>query len=146
VQEPVQFPFTPIALAITQLLALCPLLLAIARTAQLPSNVDDRYDVYQSLDTAPARMMLPKKADAFGVFLSDAQNTSDAQGGMIPQCSVRSGSLDTSQSLGSYMPSHQPEWMLSDDNSGLFKLADTQVRILCDCCQVSLDARNVDAL
>ena len=140
-QAKAEFTIAKVVLAAAQVLALCPLLLAIAHTARLPSNVDAQYDVYQSLGTAAARVMLPAKADTFGVFLADAQNSSSAQGGTVPQCSAARGSGSGTSTQSVSMTSQQPEWMLPDDNAGLFKFADSLVRACRDATPPSLHKR-----
>ena len=119
----------PFGLLCTQLLALSPLLQAIWLTYRLPEHVDQRYDIYQGVDAAPARILLPTKTSDFSVLATDAGSISDAGPDVaeqLPYCGgIQHGSLD-------YTPTNLPLWTLPTDESGLNGFMEALVRATLD--------------
>ena len=122
-QARVRLTKSKLLLGILQPLTIVPLLLAIWFAKSLPSNVDAQYRVYQNLEDAKARIMLPAKQGAFDVLLEDdlfLSNTSSAAN--LPQCGF---TLDQGAAIDGQTTLQQPLWQLPDDNTGLDRLVQT---------------------
>ena len=116
----------PVTLLGAQLLGLLPLLLAVWLTYRLPSAVDARYCVYQDVESARARILLPVRGAAFPQLQSDSQASAafDIEAS-IPFCGGNQhAEID-------YVPTQLPEWVLPADESGLIGFADAIVRTIC---------------
>lgn len=115
----------PLFLSAVQLLALVPLLLAIYRTYQLPNSFQAEYLVYQGVESALARIMMPHKVGAFPVLSVDAQYVGHSQAvGQIPVCG---SDLGSALGANGRQSRQLPEWMLPDDEAGLSQLTATFV-------------------
>lgn len=115
----------PTLLSLCQMAALVPLLHTILLTYQLPSHVEERYDIYQDVGGAPARMLLPFKAESFPSLATDAElpsETEDDVQDQIPYCGGSGEAGDGSQRL-----TQLPEWILPTDESGMLAFSATLV-------------------
>lgn len=91
----------------------------------LPNHVNDVYRVYNSVDAAPARIMLPAKHGAFSALGTDAATSGQlADDDVVPLC----GSAVADDGQEAAISTTLPTWQLPDDNSGLDAFAETLVR------------------
>jgi hypothetical protein len=98
-----------LALAHLGLLAL-QLTLAIQAT-HLPNSLTGMHAIYENIETAKARILLPKKAADFTAMATDVDNL---QAGDVPVCGT---DVHTVQKV-----TQMPLWALQDDESGLQEL------------------------
>ena len=100
--------------------------------AVLPRRLDGHHAVYNDLERAAARILLPLKRDAFPVLASDAVLAAEVEeGGRLPGCAGvgRTGRPPEDGSILAGGPlSELPLWALPDDNAGLQGLVEDQVR------------------
>lgn len=115
----------PLILLGTQIVSLSPLIQAVYYTYGLPAHVDVNFDIYQDVENAAARILLPAKGTAFPVLDTDAAFASEAELSVaqeLPYCGGRDdGPLE-------YTPTQLPEWLLPMDESGLANFANALVR------------------
>ena len=114
-----RLPVIPLLLAALQLYAIIPLLVAVVQTRYLP-DPDAQHRIYEDLETSAARIQMPLKQGAFGVFPDDAVRVGTEVGGPVPSCGAFEGNA---------LPTMMPLWKLPDDNTGLTGLVRDMVRV-----------------
>lgn len=116
--------YSDAALILLQICSAAALVLFRYRGHTLPANVDEVYKVYHSVDSAPARIMLPAKLGTFSALGTDAA-TSDqlSESDVVPLC----GSAVADEGEQGTISTTLPVWQLPDDNSGLDAFATTLV-------------------
>ena len=110
----------PLLLLAAHLCALVPLLHTILLTYQLPNSFQARYNVYQNVETARARILLPFKSGSFPILATDAQFATDTD--VVEDILLCQGTADVGGGF------QVPEWLLETDEQGMGRLAETLVR------------------
>lgn len=126
-----------------QLIALGAFVLTILYTDMLPSSLRQRYAIYNDLEGADARPLLPHKAVPEGVAGNDSGWLAAGSGGEL-ECG---GGL-----IGATFvpPADVPRWALPTDPAGLDRLYQNQVRhlathaVACQLCYPLLSCSLID--
>jgi hypothetical protein len=96
-----------------------------ASIGRLPSVMSSKHSIYEHLDTAAARIMLPHKARNFAVLADDSYSTDSANTDGVPVCG--------SDMARTHQVSQMPLWSLPDDDRGLNDLSLQLVREFLHC-------------
>jgi hypothetical protein len=97
--------------------------LSILATTRLPASLRQTYNVYNDLQGAPARPLLPCK-HSLGFAAVNETGYNGLDNGELLQCG-----MDVS-SMGFVPPADIPRWALETDNSGLNDLVQAQAHHL----------------
>jgi hypothetical protein len=119
VQERLTFPWLGVAHGAIQTIIVAILCTIVVTTKLLPTNIDARHDVYHNLESATARMLLPRKVTTFPLLTTNTDNTStnvaSQQVSSLPPC----GGFSDAGLPATATPTEMPDWMLPDDESSM---------------------------
>jgi hypothetical protein len=108
-----------ITVALLQLTASVLVLLLTMFSLRFSSHARARYDVYNDVEGAPARMLMAAKIHTYAAFCDDAATSRE-----VPLC----GAALNDNQMHTFPPPYQlPLWALPSNSSGLVNLTKTLV-------------------
>lgn len=134
VTQALEFPNLVVMLACFHAISICVFMVRVWFNFMLPDNIDAQHQVYQNLENAAARILMPYKSDAFAALSADLARVDEVESAdSIPECvgvgSTTGARPGASLASGGVL-SELPNWALPDDDSGLGNMIRDLVRTL----------------
>lgn len=132
-------PWVLVFLAAMHAAFICIFGVRVSHNSALPRNTGGQHSVYNDLERAEARMLMPYKRGEFSVLGSDVIFSSEVEESVrLPGCAGvgRTGiPMDDGSLIAGGPLTELPLWALPDDNAGLDSLAQELVCLLCRWCK-----------